>query len=69
MEYHYILSDHQHGFCKCRSCETQIIQAVDGRAKCLNECGQIDAVLLDFSKVFDKVPHHHLATKLHHYGM
>ena len=69
LERHNILSDHQHGFRKRRSCETQLIQAVDDLAKCLNDGGQIDAVLLDFSKAFDKVSHHHLATKLHHYGM
>ena len=69
LERHNILSDHQHGFRKRRSCETQLIQAVDDLANCLNDGGQIDAVLLDFSKAFDKVPHHHLATKLHHYGM
>ena len=69
LEHHNILSEHQHGFRKRRSCETQLIQAVDDLAKCLNEGGQIDAVLLDFSKAFDKVSHHHLATKLHHYGM
>jgi hypothetical protein len=28
---------------------------------------QIDAILLDFSKAFDKVPHERLAVKLHHY--
>ena len=69
LERHNILSDHQHGFRKRRSCETQLIQAVEDLAKCLNEGGQIDAVLLDFSEAFDKVSHHHLATKLHHYGM
>ena len=69
LERHNILSDHQHGFRKRRSCETQLIQAVDDLAKCLNEGGQIDAVLLDFSKAFDKVSQHHLATKLHHNDM
>ena len=54
LERHNILSDHQHGLCK---------------AKCLNEGGQIDAVLLDFSKAFDNVSYHQLATKLHRYGM
>ena len=28
-----------------------------------------DAILLDFSKAFDKVPHQRLAVKLHHYGI
>jgi hypothetical protein len=30
---------------------------------------QIDAILLDFSKAFDKVSHERLAAKLHHYGI
>ena len=68
LERHNHLSDHQHGFRKHRSCEMQLIQAVDDLANFLNKGGQIVAVL-DFSKAFDKVPHHHLATKLHHYGM
>ena len=57
LERHSVLSDHQHGFRKRRSCETQLIHDL---AKCLNDGGQIDA--------FDKVPHHHLANKLHHKG-
>ena len=27
------------------------------------------AILLDFSKAFEKVPHHRLAVKLHHYDI
>jgi hypothetical protein len=30
---------------------------------------QIDAIILDFAKVFDKVPHQYLLYKLHHYGI
>ena len=34
------------------------------------DCGdQVDAVLLDFSKAFDKVPHQRLRQKLHYYGV
>ena len=64
-----MLTDYQHGFCKRRSCETQLIQTVDDLAKSLHDGGQIDAMLLDFSKAFDKVSHPHLAAKLYHYGV
>jgi len=45
-----ILFDHQFGLRERMSCETQLIQAVVDLAKCLSEGGQIDVVLLNFSK-------------------
>ena len=63
------LSDYQHGFRKKRSCETQLLVTVHDLAAGLDRHQQIDAILLDFSKAFDKVPHKRLATKLHHYGI
>ena len=30
---------------------------------------QVDLILLDFTKAFDTVPHKHLLTKLHYYGI
>jgi len=38
-------------------------------AKGLDDKSQMDAVLLDFSKAFDKVPHRRLLQKLNHYGV
>ena len=38
-------------------------------AKALNSREQIDALFLDFSKAFDKVPHERLCHKLSHYGI
>ena len=69
LERHNILADQQHGFRKRRSCESQLITTIHDLANGLNERKQIDAVLLDFSKAFDKVPHHRLSSKLHHYGV
>ena len=64
-----ILSDFQHGFRKKRSCDTQLKQTVHDLAKCLHDGEQIDAVLFDFSKAFDKVPHARLEAKLNYYGI
>ena len=66
---HHLLNDAQHGFRKRRSCESQLILTVQDLAKGLNDGEQIDAVLLDFSKAFDKVPHQRLLEKLCHYGV
>ena len=64
-----ILSEAQHGFRKQRSCESQLIITVQDLAESLNNGDQIDAVLLDFSKAFDKVPHKRLLMKLRHCGV
>ena len=63
-----ILCNKQHGFHHNRSCETQLIITVNDFAKCLNQKGQCDVLMLDFSKVFDKVPHSWLYFNLKHYG-
>ena len=69
LETHHILSDAQYGFRKKRSCETQLIRTIHDLATGLNEKQQIDAILLDFSKAFDVVPHKRLLLKLSHYGI
>ena len=57
LNWHNILYDHQHGFRQKRSCETQLLQLVEDLGKQLIKGNQIDLVLLDFSKAFDKVNH------------
>lgn len=69
LDSHHILSDQQHGFRKRRSCKSQLITRVHDLASGLDKRQQVDAILLDFSKVFDKVAHRRLAVKLHHYGI
>ena len=64
-----ILTDAQHGFRKKRSCDSQLINTVHDLAKGLDSRQQIDAVLLDFSKAFDKVAHQRLLQKLSYYGI
>ena len=65
-----ILCDEQHGFRKKRSCESQLITTIEGIASQLpSGKNQVDVILLDFSKAFDKVPHQRLIYKLDFYGV
>ena len=66
-----ILTDKQHGFRPKRSTESQLIithhditRLVDRR-----DVKQVDAIVLDFAKAFDKVPHKRLTQKLKYYGI
>ena len=69
LDQYSLLNQFQHGFRQNRSCETQLITTVRDFTDCLNEKQQIDAVLLDFSKAFDKVDHEKLLSKLSHLGI
>ena len=64
LEEYDILCPEQHGFCRRRSCETQLISTVHDLVTALNNAEQVDAILLDLSKAFDKVPHIRLCHKL-----
>ena len=69
LDRHNVLHDNQHGFRRKRSCKTQLLKTVHGLAKTLNDKGQTNSILLDFSKAFDKVCHRKLLLKLKHYGV
>jgi hypothetical protein len=56
LETHGILNDAQHGFRKNRSWDSQLILTIQDLAKGIVLGEQIDLILLDFSKAFDKVP-------------
>ena len=66
---HQLLTDLQHGFRKCRSCDTQLILTINDLAMGLEEKDQTDLILLDFSKAFDKVPHKRLLLKSEYLGI
>ena len=64
-----IITPNQHGFRQGRSCENQLVEAVNDWASNINKQHQTDAIFLDFSKAFDKVSHRTLVHKLKFYGI
>ena len=69
VDVHKILKFFQHGFRANHSCETQLIDTIDDLARGLHNKQQLDLLILDFSKAFDKVAHKRLISKLQFYGI
>ena len=64
-----ILCPEQHGFRRHHSCETQLIGLVDEVSSDLANGNEVDALILDFAKAFDKVSHALLVHKIAHLGI
>ena len=64
-----LLSPHQFGFCKGRSCLTQLLVTINDWMYNLDKGVPVDAAYLDFRKAFDSVPHKRLLCKLKGYGI
>ena len=69
LDLHNILVANQHGFRAQRSCETQLVEFLHELHTSLGAKAQVDAVVMDFSKAFDKVAHNRLIFKLSGYGI
>ena len=62
-----ILSDNQFEFRSKHSCETQLLITINDIAKGIDRNLQVDAAILDFSKMFNRVVHSRLLYKLNYY--
>ena len=69
LKQHDILVPYQHGFREGLSCDTQLIQFIDDLHKGVNTGKQVDCIVMDFAKAFDKVSHDRLLYKLERYGI
>jgi hypothetical protein len=58
------LSDFQHGYRKGHSCETQLLGFCQEIADSIDEGIEVDAIVVDLSKAFDKVDHDRLLEKM-----
>ncbi len=63
------LCDGQHGFRSGYSCKSQVVQLFQDLADEIDAGGRVDAVVIDFAKAFDVVPHNRLVQKLINSGI
>ena len=64
-----MISRHQHGFVTGRSCQSNLLEALEEWSRLLDEGAGVDVVYLDYQKAFDTVPHKRLIMKLQGYGI
>ena len=69
LEKNKVLTTLNHGFISGYSCETQLLITINDLLKFYDKGKQIDMAILDFSKIFDTVPHKKLLHKLDQYGI
>lgn len=69
LEKFQLLKNSQHGFMSGRSCLTNLLEFFENLTSSLDEGDNVDAIYLDFSKAFDKVPHLRLGRKLEGHGI
>jgi len=65
---HGIIPDQQYGFRSKSSCELALVSALDNWIGEVDEGKMVGALLIDFSKAFDTVPHQGLLQELAHIG-
>ena len=59
-----MISEHQHGFAKGRSCLTNLLEVLEAWTRVLDEGYGNDMIYLDYRKAFDTDPHKRLLMKL-----
>ena len=64
-----ILRDNQQGSRKKHSCQIQILFTVQEIASSAAKGKQVDIILFDFEKAFDKIAHSMSLYRLDHYGV
>ena len=63
-----IITNHQHGFVRGRSCLANLLYVFEDWTSNLDEGYGVDVIYLDYKKAFDTVPHKQLVNKLEHLG-
>ena len=68
-KYDILLTEHNLGFRSKHSFESQLLVTTHDLLTRIDQRQNVDVLVLDFSKVFDTVPHQHLLQKLQLLGI
>ena len=66
---HHVIAEEQHGFVKKRSTTTNLMCYVSTLVEKIEKRQQVDAIYVDFSKAFDKLPQRLAVEKLKRIGL
>lgn len=69
LDVHNLINKSQHGFMKGKSCLTNLLEFLEDVTTEIDSGKPVDAIYLDFSKAFDKVPKHRLIAKVRAHGI
>ena len=69
LERNKLISRHQHGFQKGKSCLTNLLETLEAWTEAIDKGNQVDCIFLDYQKAFDTVPFRRLLVKLSGYGV
>ena len=66
---HNLITRHQHGFLRCHSTVSNLLESVNDWSLSLSRRSSVDIVYIDFMKAFDSISHPKLIHKLSSYGI
>ena len=69
LKFNSLISNNQHGFLKCKSTATNLLECLNDWTKSVDNKLPVDIIYIDLAKAFDSVSHRKLLYKLNKVGI